>query len=196
MWLDTLADSLGAGLCVLGQGLRFWTWGSNAIIGKAGVRTRGPYTLMRHPLYAGNFLILLGLLVILNDPWGYCLFLLPFAGMYYVITNREEEQMLRRFGGDYQRYLLSDVPRFWPAFRNVQVALRATLPFGWRLAWSKEYESCCGWLAGIVVLEIYEGVLTRGWEENWPRTQGWLILLGIIGLATLSLRLRKSLSRR
>ncbi len=193
--LDTVTDVIGVGLCALGQWLRLWAWGSNATVGKWGVRDRGPYALMRHPLYAGNFLIVLGLVVVFNNPWAYLLLLLPFAYLYHVITDMEEKRMRRRFGGDYHEYREREVPRFLPALGNLGVALRTTRPFGWGLAWRKEFESCCGWLAGVVVLEIYEGVLARGWEENWPYTQRWLVLLGLIGVVTLSLGICKHVTR-
>jgi len=195
VWLDTLTDALGVGLCALGQWLRLWAWGSNAAVGKWGVRDRGPYTLMQHPLYAGNFLILLGLVVIFNNPWAYPLLLLPFAYLYHVITDMEEKRMHRRFGADYHEYRGRETPRFLPALGNLGAALRTTFPFGWGLAWRKEYESCCGWLAGVAALEIYEGVLARGWAQNWPYTQRWLVVLGIIGVAALSLRIRKRATR-
>ncbi|TMA52765.1 MAG: isoprenylcysteine carboxylmethyltransferase family protein [Deltaproteobacteria bacterium] len=193
MWLDTVTDALGVGLCALGQGLRLWAWGSNAEVGKGGVRARGPYVLMRHPLYTGNFLILLGLVVIFNNPWAYPLFLVPFAYLYHVITDMEEKRMHRRFGADYQEYRGRAVPRFLPALGNLGMALRTTLPFGWELAWRKEGESCCGWLAGVVVLEAYEGVLARGWAQNWLYTQRWLVVLGLISVVALSLQVCKRL---
>jgi protein-S-isoprenylcysteine O-methyltransferase Ste14 len=193
--LDTVSDVIGVGICTLGQWLRLWAWGSNATVGKWGVRDRGPYALMRHPLYAGNFLIVLGLVVVFNNPWAYLLLLPPFAYLYHVITDMEEKRMRRRFGSDYHEYREKEVPRFLPALGNLGTALRATRPFGWGLAWRKEFESCCGWLAGVVVLEIYEGVLTRGWEQNWPRTQGWLVVLGLIGVGAVSLAIRRSLTR-
>ncbi len=193
--LDTVTDVIGVGLCALGQWLRLWAWGSNATVGKWGVRDRGPYALMRHPLYAGNFLIVLGLVVVFNNPWAYLLLLLPFAYLYHVITDMEEKRMRRRFGGDYHEYREREVPRFLPALGNLGVALRTTRPFGWGLAWRKEFESCCGWLAGVVVLEIYEGVLAHGWTQNWPHTQGWLVLLGLIGVVTISLGIRKRVTR-
>jgi protein-S-isoprenylcysteine O-methyltransferase Ste14 len=193
--LDTVTDVSGVGICTLGQWLRLWAWGSNAAVGKWGVRDRGPYALMRHPLYAGNFLIVLGLVVVFNNPWAYLLLLPPFAYLYHVITDMEEKRMRRRFGSDYHEYREKEVPRFLPALGNLGTALRATRPFGWGLAWRKEFESCCGWLAGVVVLEIYEGVLRRGWEQNWPRTQGWLVVLGLIGVVAVSLAIRRSLTR-
>jgi protein-S-isoprenylcysteine O-methyltransferase Ste14 len=194
-FLDTLTDVVGVGICALGQWLRLWAWGSNATVGKWGVRDRGPYTLMRHPLYAGNFLVMLGLVVVFNNPWAYPLLLLPFAYLYHVITNMEEKRMHRRFGADYHDYREKEVPRFLPALGNLSAALRTTRPFGWGLAWRKEYESCCGWLAGVVILEIYEGVLAHGWTQNWPATRGWLGALGLIGIVAGSLGIRRSMTR-
>jgi protein-S-isoprenylcysteine O-methyltransferase Ste14 len=149
---------------------------------------------MRHPLYAGNFFILLGLVIIFNNPWAYLLFLLPFAYLYHVITDMEEKRMHRRFSADYQVYRQKEVPRFLPALSNLPTALRTTLPFGWGLAWRKEYESCCGWLAGVVGLQLYEGTLTYGWAQYWPYTQRGLVVLGLLGILAFSLWVRKSLS--
>jgi len=194
-FLDTGTDLLGVGICALGQWLRLWAWGSNATVGKWGVRDRGPYTLMRHPLYAGNFLIMLGLVVVFNNLWVYLLLLPSFAYLYHVITDMEEKRMNRRFGEDYQEYQKQEVPRFLPALSNFGAALRTTCPFGWGLAWRKEYESCCGWLAGVVGVQIYEGVLARGWTQNWPYTQRWLVVLGLIGVVAASLGLQRSVAR-
>jgi protein-S-isoprenylcysteine O-methyltransferase Ste14 len=190
--LDTLLDVIGVACCGLGQGLRLWAWGSNATVGKHGVRRRGPYLLMRHPLYAGNFLILLGLLLIFNNPIAYPLFLLPFAYLYQVITEMEEARMYRRFGTDYQEYRAQPVSRFWPACANLWEALQTTRPFGWGFVWRKEYESCCGWIAGAIALEMYESVLQYGWVQSWPYTARGLLMLGGIGSVVLICKVRQS----
>jgi hypothetical protein len=192
---DTLMDMGGGLVCALGQWLRLWAWGSNATVGKWGVRDRGPYAMMQHPLYAGNFLIAAGLAIIFNNPWAYLLLLAPFAYLYHIITDMEEKRMRRRFGEDYREYQEREVPRFLPALGNLGVAVRTTPPFSWRFAWRKEYESCCGWLVGVAVLEAYEGILTRGWEQNWPYTVRWGIMIGLLGLASLILGIRKKTSQ-
>jgi protein-S-isoprenylcysteine O-methyltransferase Ste14 len=193
--LDTVTDVLGVLVCALGQWMRMWAWGSNATVGKWGVRDRGPYTLMRHPLYTGNFLIAAGLVIIFNNPWAYLLLLAPFAYLYHVITDMEEKRMHRRFGEDYRHYEGMDVPRFFPAWGNLGAAIRSTRPFGWKFAWRKEYESCCGWIAGAAALELYEGLWTRGWEGNWPYTVWWLLLLGVVGVISFVLGARKGFRR-
>lgn len=194
-FIDTISDVLGVAICALGQWLRMWVWGSNATVGKWGVRDRGPYKLMRHPLYAGNFLIAAGLVVIFHNPWAYLFLLVPFAYLYHTITNMEEQRLQRRFSDDYREYRKDEVPRFLPALSNLGTAIKTTLPFSWSLAWRKEYESCCGWLAGVVVLQIYEGVLVRGWSDNGPYTFRWLLLLSVIGVVALVSRLWKKASQ-
>jgi protein-S-isoprenylcysteine O-methyltransferase Ste14 len=195
LFLDTLTDLFGVGICAFGQWIRMWAWGSNATVGKWGVRDRGPYKMMRHPLYAGNFLIVLGLLVVFHNLWAYLLLLLPFAYMYHTITNMEEKRLRRRFTEDYQEYREQAVPRFLPAVQNLGQAIGTTHPFGWGLAWRKEYESCCGWLAGVALLEAYQGICLRGWTQNWWYTLTWGVLAGLIGLTSLVLRQWKKATR-
>ena len=193
--LDTLTDLFGVGICALGQWLRMWAWGSNATVGKWGVRDRGPYTMMRHPLYAGNFLIVLGLSMVFHNLWAYLLLLPPFAYMYHAITNMEEKRLRRRFTEDYQEYREQAVPRFLPALRNLGHAIDTTRPFGWGLAWRKEYESCCGWLVGVSLLEAYQGILLHGWMQNWRYTLTWVVIAGLIGITALVLRQWKKATR-
>lgn len=193
--LDTILDGIGLGVCTLGQWFRLWAWGSNAVVGKWGVRDRGPYVMLRHPLYAGNFLIAAGLAIIFNNPWAYVLLLAPLAYLYHVITEMEEKRMQRRFGEDYQQYRQQETPRFFPALQHLGTAVRTTCPFGWKLAWRKEYESCCGWLAGAAALEMYEGILWRGWAANWPSTVRWGVVLLGVGVLSLVLGIRKSAKR-
>ena len=194
--LDLVSDLVGTAVCLLGQWVRAWGWGSNAEVGKFGVRERGPYALMRHPLYTGNFLIVLGLVMVYHNPWAYPLFLLPFAYLYDAITKMEEQRLHWRFTQDYEGYRVVSVPRFLPALSHLPQALGTTLPFGWRLAWRKEYESVCGWLAGIVGIQLYERVAAEGWATAWPATRLWLGLLIVIGLANVGLKMLKRGSRR
>jgi hypothetical protein len=106
----------------------------------------------------------------------------------------EEKRMHRRFGTDYQEYNKQEVSRFFPALGNLGQAVWTTSPFGWGLAWRKEYESCCGWLAGFAMLQAYEGILAAGWERNWPFTLGWILFLGVLGLVAIGLSIRKRMT--
>ena len=185
-FLDLVTTGLGAAFCVLGQGLRLWAWGSNAGVERNGVRHRGPYALMRHPLFSGNFLILLGCVVVFNNPWAYPLLLLPFAYLYHVISDVDELQMVRDFGADYEKYRSKKLPRFLPALHNLGTALHTTQPFRWTFAWRKEYRSCFAWLAGIGGLMLYKQALAQGYFDRWF----WIILFAVSGCIGVAVTLR------
>ena len=51
--------------------------------------TRGFFAHSRNPLYLGNFLVLLGLFVIYNNPWVYALGVAFFAVTYRAIVAAE-----------------------------------------------------------------------------------------------------------
>lgn len=85
---------------LLGLALRIWAAG---YLGPAG-RTRefqgeyviksGPYRLLRHPLYVGNFLIVLGVLILFNPPfWLSAVYLALFIVIYTVIIGGETRYM-------------------------------------------------------------------------------------------------------
>lgn len=78
--------------------------------------TRGPYRLVRHPMYSAFFLWSLGISV-LSSNW---LIFLVYTGavvfMYSGRVSSEEEMMLERFGDVYKEYM-SQTGRLLPRFR-------------------------------------------------------------------------------
>jgi len=179
-------------LCVLGQALRFWTWGSNAIAGESEIRDRGPYVLMRHPLYSGNLLIFAGLAVVYNNVLVYSLLLPSFAFVYHMTARWEESYLRENRGVDYQRYDLKALPRFRPALHNLGCAVETTVPFNSRFAWRKEYPSCCAWIAGIAGLQSYKELVAQGWTWSWPDNWASVVVMGICGtIMLLTVRVRK-----
>jgi protein-S-isoprenylcysteine O-methyltransferase Ste14 len=62
----------------------------------------GPYAIVRHPMYAGAFVMLLGVPLALGSWWG----LLPVAALMAAIVRRlvEEEKFLSKNLAGYQQY--------------------------------------------------------------------------------------------
>jgi len=77
----------------------------------------GPYRLLRHPQYAGIFLIVLG--EIIDWPTILTIILAPIIfGMYIRLAQREESALIAKFGKEYSRYQQC-VPMFIPAWRKL-----------------------------------------------------------------------------
>jgi protein-S-isoprenylcysteine O-methyltransferase Ste14 len=108
----------GIPLLLLGLGTRFWASGYIGIEGRVreiggqreerGVRkeeggtprTRivtGPYRTLRHPLYIGNFLLVMGMLVALRPVvWLAAVVLVGFVAEYVLIAIAEERDLVSR----------------------------------------------------------------------------------------------------
>ncbi|MBI5560515.1 MAG: isoprenylcysteine carboxylmethyltransferase family protein [Deltaproteobacteria bacterium] len=79
---------------------------------KGGLITDGVYRYVRHPQYAGLFIITIGLLI--QWPTIITAVMWPvLAAAYYKLARKEEDEMEREFGDAYRRYK-EKVPMFIP----------------------------------------------------------------------------------
>jgi protein-S-isoprenylcysteine O-methyltransferase Ste14 len=106
-----LAGAIGLLLVLLGVAFSIWArlvlggnW-SSAVTVKQGhtLICRGPYTLVRHPIYTGLLLALLGVAIIVGQVRG-LLGVGVLALAYWLKLRMEERFMLEQFGADYRRY--------------------------------------------------------------------------------------------
>lgn len=108
------AAAWGGLLIALGGGLHGWSKG--CLTQNRRLTTAGPYRFTRNPFYLANFLIDLGLCLVIGRLWLTALFLVLWAIAYRGTIAREEARLAELFGDEYQCYR-SRVPRFWPARR-------------------------------------------------------------------------------
>lgn len=66
------------GCCIVAAGLLIRSWANGYAIKMDKLTTSGPYAFVRHPLYAGTLLMLIGFTVILNSHWWGVLFIFIF----------------------------------------------------------------------------------------------------------------------
>ncbi|MGH8202113.1 MAG: methyltransferase family protein [Steroidobacteraceae bacterium] len=101
---------LGVGLCLVGFGLAVWArlylgrnWGMPMSLRQGHeLVTSGPYAYVRHPIYTGIMLAMIGSAVTENLLW-LLLFTLYFA--YFLVSARtEEKMMLTQFPDAYPPY--------------------------------------------------------------------------------------------
>lgn len=107
--------ALGIPLAVLGVIVRLYA--SGFILKNAELARDGPYALVRHPLYTGNILVLVGLAIASGTWWALPAGVL-FLWFYYPPAVEYEDRKLHRlFGKEWERWAGS-VPALMPTFRN------------------------------------------------------------------------------
>ncbi|MFX0174209.1 MAG: methyltransferase family protein [Candidatus Hodarchaeota archaeon] len=80
------------------------------------VITTGVYSLVRHPQYLGALLAHLAISILLSTL--YSLLLTPFMIVYlYLIAWKEEKELIREFGRDYEDYK-ANVPMLIPRLKS------------------------------------------------------------------------------
>ena len=107
-------EALGTiGVALTAMGIAFAVWArayvgrnwSSAVTIKVGhrlVRT-GPYAWVRHPIYTGILLGMLGTALVRRQPRGFIAFLLLWLA--FLVKSRMEERFMRQaFGSEYEDY--------------------------------------------------------------------------------------------
>lgn len=131
--LDLVFDIVGVLVIVTALVLRAWASGTlrGAATNKCqgeGLVTTGPFRLMRHPVYAGNFLVGVGIVVMAESGLGLVIIPAVFFGANRLIVRFEEGNLRHRFGEAYDEYC-RQVPRWLP--RRLSTGSASPRAFAW-----------------------------------------------------------------
>jgi len=106
-----LCALLGAGLALGGLALTIWSWLSLPSVGTGhyllegqSLITKGAYGVVRHPIYAGAFLIWFGLAAAYTSAVVLLVTVLYVIPAYLLNIRGEEQMMLSRYGDEYREY--------------------------------------------------------------------------------------------
>jgi protein-S-isoprenylcysteine O-methyltransferase Ste14 len=102
---------MGVALCMVGFGLAInarWHLGRNwgmpmSRKEQPDLVTSGPYAFIRHPIYTGLILAMLGSAIGVNIFWA--VLLVPVSAYFIFSARREETLMLQLFPGQYAAYM-------------------------------------------------------------------------------------------
>ncbi len=148
----------------------------------------GMYSVVRHPLYLGNFLIALGIVAHPASFWLIGLFVLSFVVYYERIMFAEEAFLQRKFGSAFTDWT-ARTPAFVP---RVMQWVGPALPMNYIKAGRQESAAVAVITLGFLLLEIGSHVSFGGLDtvEPW-----WWVLTSVGVLLYISLRLLKRMYR-
>ena len=114
------------------------------------LNTTGMYSVVRHPLYVGNFLMWLGISLMLHLWWFTLLIALIFWVYYEKIMYAEEEFLKKQFGDQFLAWA-EKTPLFIPHF---SLWLPPEMPFSFKSALKREYASFFAMMATFTGLKV------------------------------------------
>jgi len=119
------------------------------------VNTTGIYSIVRHPLYLGNFVIWLGLSLFTESPFFIVIFILAFWLYYERIMFAEEQFLKRKFGKEYEEWA-DKTPSFFPAFSKWTPG---NLPLSWKNIFKREYNGFGNIILPLLFLPLLETIV-------------------------------------
>ena len=127
------------------------------------LRTTGPYSVVRHPLYVANGLMAIGL-SLFPGIWYLPVVLALAAWLYYErIAIREEAFLAERFGSEFEAWS-SRVAACWPSFAAYG---RSAIPFSWKKVLRHEFHGLLVVAAGAFVFDaVQESWRARAWRVD------------------------------
>lgn len=130
------------------------------------LNTTGMYSIVRNPLYLGNFIIILGVLLSIKVWWLVILGALAFFIYMERIILAEENFLTKTYGDDYTQWRAA-TPAIWPKFKLWQ---KPELPFSLKTVLKREYPGLIAVGAAFFTTEM----ITDVFFEKEPFFE-WLI---------------------
>ena len=149
----------------------------------------GIYSIVRHPLYLGNFLIFLGPFIFTGNIYSIIIFILSFWIYYERIMYAEEIFLISKFGSEYENWS-SKTPAFIP---NIATYIPTKSMFSFRKVFEGEYSGFYGIIVIFTLLIAFRNynlnitpTISNVWEGLF-----WVNTLIYIFLRTLKKRRKK-----
>lgn len=152
------------------------------------LNTTGMYSIVRNPLYLGNFIIWFGIALFFRLWWFSLVVTLLFWVYYERIIFAEEEFLREKFGESYLMWA-QKTPVFIPNIRNWR---RSEMTFSFRKALKNGYKSFFAMVVSYVILEIIGDVFA---ENKLELDRMWLIILAFSSIFYIVTRIIKKKTR-
>jgi len=153
----------------------------------ASLNATGMYSVVRHPLYLGNFLCMLGVVLALEVWWFAVICCLAFWLYYERIILAEEEFLRQQFGEEFEGWA-SVTPAFIPRPGRWRAP---TLRFSWKTMLRREFSGACLLAASFILVKVLGDGLGK---HEWRLDLSTIIvfLAGLCAYLTLAILKRKT----
>ena len=111
------------------------------------LNTTGMYSIVRHPLYLGNYFIALGIFLFPRTWFLPIIGSLAFIVHYKIVISSEEEYLESKFGDEFRAWA-TKVPIIIPRFKDYQPP---KLSFSWKAALRREFYGPLGIITAFFV---------------------------------------------
>lgn len=122
------------------------------------LNTTGLYSLVRHPLYFGNFLLWIGVFIWLGDLWFLLFGCIFFFILYIPIMKLENTYLNQKFGTKYTEWA-KETPFFIPKFQKIK---KPENRFSIKLVWKNEYPGIVSTLSSIWLISFLRLIFSNG----------------------------------
>jgi len=176
LWLACMGISL-VGVLIRAYTVGFAAKGTSGRNTKEGqiaetLNRSGIYSMVRNPLYLGNFIIMLGQIILLGSAWCVLVYILSFWLYYERIIMAEEDFLKKKFGAVYEDYA-----RLTPAFiPKPSLWKKTTLTFSPAFMLRKESH---GFLVMMIIFSALGIVSDYAVSGSLSVDRLWLWILGI-----------------
>jgi len=133
------------------------------------LNTTGIYSLVRNPLYLGNYLMWLAIAMLTSNIWFVLMFSLGFWIYYERIVYAEEHYLRNKFGAIYLDWA-EKTPIFLPSHIRY---IKPSLPFSWKKVLKKEKN---GLFALFLLFFIFKSVGKFIREQTFLIEENWIIV--------------------
>lgn len=148
-----LLSLLGEMIRVISVGYAYeGTSGRESYLRAENLNITGIYSIVRNPLYIGNFFMFTGLVAVFSNIYALLVFGVFLVLQYYFVILSEENFLIEAYGKDYEAYC-TRVRRIIPTFKDYK---KNQNPFNLRKVIFKENDSVFNMLVMYVLVLLYK----------------------------------------
>ena len=139
------------------------------------LNTSGIYSTLRHPLYLGNYLMWIGIVIFTFNIYFFLIVSLAFWLYYERIMFAEERFLEKKFGDNYLEWSKT-VPAFIPSFTNYK---KNEIPFSFKSVLRREYSGVLATTIGFAFIDLLRLYFTEN-KIEWQRITVYAVIAALI----------------